>query len=133
MGTFEVGKKYSRRAIQESLGVPKAKRGGDWNTGYTEYDGAFYLFCNVGTPGRTGHDYGDMWRGAELVWSGKTGAHLDQRRVKRLISGEFPVFVFWRTGDRDDFTFAGKAAAKDVLDETPVKVVWTFPEKTIDQ
>jgi hypothetical protein len=129
MDSFQVGHKYSRRAIEDLLDVPKDKRGGDWNTGYTEYEEAFYLFCNVGTPGRTGHDYGDAWQGAALMWSGKTGAHLGQPRIKRLISGQFPVFLFWRANDRDEFTFAGRATAKDVLDETPVRIVWSFPEK----
>ena len=32
MEAFELGKKYSRRAIQEALKFPEPKRGGDWNT-----------------------------------------------------------------------------------------------------
>src|SRR4051812_19234399 len=119
MNVFTVGETYTRRKIQEALEVPQNKRGGDWNTGDTEYAGAFYLFCNIGVPGRTGHDYGDAWDGEKLVWFGKTGAHMAQPRIKRLLSGDYPVLIFWRESDRDGFTFAGKAVVEEVLDETP--------------
>jgi hypothetical protein len=129
MRLFTIGQTYTRRAIQDCLGVPSNKRGGDWNTGYTEYGDAFYLFCNIGIPGRTGHDYGDAWHGQKLAWSGKTGARIGQPRIKRMISGDYPVLVFWRTSDRDEFTFAGRAVVGDVLDENPVRIIWQFPNE----
>jgi hypothetical protein len=53
---FQVGEKYTRAEVQDALNVPEDRRGGDWDTGYTSYDGQIYVFCNVGTAGRTGHD-----------------------------------------------------------------------------
>ena len=50
---FTVGEIYSRKAVQDLLGVPEGKRGGQWQNGYPRYDGQLYIFCNVDTVGRT--------------------------------------------------------------------------------
>jgi putative restriction endonuclease len=63
---FEVGVQYTRAEVQEELSVPESRRGGDWDTGYTSYNGALYIFCNIGSAGRTGHDYPNRWDGEQL-------------------------------------------------------------------
>ena len=60
---FEVGKKYSRADIKELAGVGRNAKGGPWDTGIVEHDGEFLIFANVGTEGRTGHDYDNRWKG----------------------------------------------------------------------
>src|SRR3990172_11041364 len=94
---FEVGSKYARRDVLRGLGVPDSTSGGPWFTGYHEHDGSFYVFTNVGTPGRTGHDYGNRWEGPNLRWYAKTGTNLSQPLVARLLAGSSPVHVFWRS------------------------------------
>lgn len=68
---FDVGTQYTRAHILDILGVPEGRRGGDWATGYTRFTDELYVFCNVGSAGRTGHDYPNRWDGKQLIWSAK--------------------------------------------------------------
>jgi len=52
---FNVGATYTKKQIYAILDVPDGKRGGIWDTGYAQFEGNFYLFANIGIPGRTGH------------------------------------------------------------------------------
>jgi hypothetical protein len=77
--TFSVGHRYTREAVADLIALPSNRRkGGTWVTGYTRYNNEIFIFCNVGVPGRTGHDYPNRWLGKKLVWFGKTHASADQ-------------------------------------------------------
>lgn len=124
---FVKGDKYTRAAIAEQIGLPaKRREGGNWKTGYDAFGDEIFVFCNIGTPGRTGHDYPNEWMGRELIWYGKTGTHRNQPLMKRIISGEVPVHIFWRSNDKDTFTYAGEGRAVGVKDISPVQVRWSF-------
>lgn len=56
-----VGQQYARADLYEVLEVPLTKRRGNWETGYNQYNGEYFVFVNVETPGRTGHNYNDAW------------------------------------------------------------------------
>ena len=73
---FNVGAQYTRAQIQELLGVPEDRRGGDWATGYTRYENELFVFCNVDSAGRTGHDYPNQWDGEQLVWSAQNRSNV---------------------------------------------------------
>jgi hypothetical protein len=124
---FERGAKYTRRDVFRVLGIPENTSGGNWFTGYQEHEGAFYLFSNVGTPGRTGHDYGDRWEGDRLYWYAKTGTRLSQPVMAKLLAPDSTVHLFWRSDNAEPFTYAGKALATQVMDTTPVEVLWSIP------
>ena len=127
MSGFYVGKQYSRDQVAEMAGLPpELRKGGTWATGYTRWNDAIYIFCNVGVAGRTGHNYGNTWEGKLLRWFGKTGSRADQPLITQMTSGAIPVHVFWRGADRAPFTYAGSANALDVSDTVPVQVVWSF-------
>jgi hypothetical protein len=122
-----VGSLYQREQVAEIVHLPLNRRkGGDWATGYAEWDGATYIFANVGVAGRTGHDYPNSWRGTDLVWYAKANARLGQPVLTRMISNSTPVHLFWRAGDRTPFTYAGVATAIDVRNSAPVEVTWAF-------
>lgn len=123
---FQVGNTYKRSQIKEAIGLDPNAKGGPWDTGYAEMNGADFIFCNVGSPGRTGHDYDNYFDGQELVWRGKTNSHRNQPTIRRMAGAEAEVHVFWRTDERDPFTYAGLATAVDVTDEKPVRVRWSF-------
>jgi hypothetical protein len=123
---FDVGATYTRDDVANEIGLPADKRGGNWNTGYGRWNGEFFIFCNVGSPGRTGHDYANRWYGSDLIWFGKSQTTLNQAEVRDLLSGNFPVHLFWRGDDRAPFTYAGMATAVEAQDTTPVEVIWTF-------
>jgi putative restriction endonuclease len=123
---FLKGAEYTRATVADQIGLPAGKRLGNWNTGYAEWNGEVFVFCNVGTAGRTGHDYPNRWEGPELVWYGKGPARAHQRLIKRMTGGEMPVHIFWRDNDRGSFIYAGRGRAVDVVDSSPVGVRWRF-------
>ena len=124
---FQKGKQYSRSEVADIIGLPANRRhGGNWSTGYDTYDDEAFIFCNVGDAGRTGHDYANEWVGDQLIWYGKTGTHRAQPLIRKLIGGDMPVHVFWRSSNRDAFTYAGTGTAAGVEDTIPVRVRWHF-------
>lgn len=102
------------------------RKGGNWATGYDKWAGEFFVFCNIGIAGRSGHDYANRWDGKTLHWFAKNGSRLGQPVIDEMIAGNAPVHVFWRGKDRAAFTYAGRATALTVYDQSPVAVVWSF-------
>jgi len=125
---FEIGKLYTREDVTELIAMPLERRGGNWDTGYDRYDGEYFLFCNVGVAGRTGHNYANRWHDGRLVWSAKTGTRLGQPQIEELLSGKLPVHIFWRGKDRAPFTYAGLGVAEIVEDVSPVEVSWLLTD-----
>lgn len=136
---FTVGNLYTREQIQTLLAVPAGRTGGNWDTGYTSFDGAFFVFANVGGAGRTGHDYANGWIGdRRLAWEAKSGSQLKHPQIIQLYGGQKPVHMFTRTADRQPFTYQGVAKAERVYDTTPVRFEWRLsdevaPSMTADQ
>lgn len=124
-----VGNQYSRNDVQRMLGVPVEKQGGNWDTGYTEWDGQFFIFCNINVAGRTGHDYSNHWDGLELVWQAKNGTNIHQPQIQKLLSGRLPVHVFHRDRDRMPFTYAGVGHARKHEATSPVAIHWSFKSR----
>lgn len=123
---FRVGQPYTRKDVYKILGLPQETKGGNWDTGYTAYGPDFFVFCGVGAPGRTGHDYGNHFDGERLVWFGKTGSAKSQPSIQRMLNPEGAVYVFFREEERSPFTFAGLATPHQVVDQVPVKVIWNL-------
>jgi 5-methylcytosine-specific restriction enzyme A len=123
---FQVGSPYHRKDVFRIIQLPEAPTGGNWFTGYTAHGDDWFIFCGVGTGGRTGHDYGNYFDGDRLVWFAKTNTTVHQPAIQKLIKPSGRVYVFFREDDRDPFTFAGLGNAIEVFDQTPVKVIWSF-------
>ena len=125
---FIVGAQYSRSDIYKILKVPSDKQGADWNNGYHREGSDYYIFCNVNTAGRTGHDYTNYWDEEILVWSGKTKSHFEQESIKKLLSDTYRKLIFYRTANQMPFTFAGVGTPKPHFDTNkPVRIDWAFP------
>ncbi len=73
---FNQGGEYTRADVKELAGLPRSAKGGPWDTGIVKHDGQFLIFANVGTAGRTGHDYDNRWEGDAFRWYHKTGSRL---------------------------------------------------------
>lgn len=128
---FKIGDTYTKKDIFKICSVPEEKQGGDWNTGYHHHKNAWFIFANMGTSGRTGHDYNNNYFiGDDLHWYGRTGSKLGQASVDNLIAPSTDVLVFYRGGDREPFTYAGKAYANSFKDESPVQITWSFISAT---
>ncbi len=132
-GKFQVGNKYTKNDIYRICAVPGSQQKGNWNTGYTSYHGDWFIFCNVGVAGRTGHNYANRFVGDDLVWYGKTGSHLGQGSIQSLLAPIGNVLIFYRLDDRDAYTFAGKAKAKEVNNTSPIEIVWDFSLSAADR
>lgn len=127
---FDVGTTYSRNDVARGLGLDAAPKGGPWATGYLRHEGAFLIFCGVGTPGRTGHDYGNHFDGDELIWSGKTGSRRGQPIIDEMCAADAEVHVFWRQDNKEPFTYAGLGRAVSVSNDVPVQIRWQFRNAT---
>lgn len=126
MLNFERGRRYSRPDIKERAGLSRDAKGGNWDTGIVEYDGEFLIFANVGTEGRTGHNYGNSWEGNRLRWYHKGGSHLGWESVQKLLEAGRVVHIFWRTSNEAPFEYADRAKAVEVADTSPVEILWSF-------
>jgi len=124
---FLVGHEYKRQDVFDIIGI-QDPGGGNWYTGYNEHNDDWFIFCNIGTPGRTGHDYDNHFLGEELVWYGKTKSHLEQPSIQSLLTPGRHVYVFYRDHDKDPFTFAGVAIPVRTRDVSPVEIVWAFAD-----
>jgi|SRR5580704_10086459 putative restriction endonuclease len=124
--SFTIGNTYSREGIQNSLGVPAARRDASWNTGYTRYDGEVYIFCTVGIAGRAGHDYPNRWDGKELIWFGKIASTVKQPLMKAMVAGRIPVHIFWRDQEYGRFTYAGVGRTVHAQSTSPVQIRWSL-------
>lgn len=124
---FTVGVYYTRKDVYRIMNVPEAQQGGNWDTGYTRYKNDSFVFANIGTAGRTGHDYPNRFDGNELIWYGKKGSKLSHDSVQSLINPRGRVYIFARE-DSDDpkFVFIGSGSVKSFIDTTPVNIVWQF-------
>ena len=129
---FEIGHKYSRADIKELAGLDRNAKGGPWDTGIVEHDGEFLIFANIGTEGRTGHDYDNIWEGDLLRWYHKGRSRIDWPSVKGLLGDASVVHVFWRSSNAAAFEYAGHAKPVEVIDATPVGVLWSFSNVVSD-
>lgn len=123
---FEITKTYTKNDIYKILAVPEDIQRGAWDTGYREYNGAIYLFINVGIPGRTGHDYSNYWIGNTLHWQARTDSHINQPSMLKILSDDYVKYIFTRTDDKSPFTYEGTGVPNEVKDLTPVEIVWDF-------
>jgi 5-methylcytosine-specific restriction enzyme A len=122
---FNIGDEYTRRDVFAILGILDHK-GGPWFIGYTSHGPDWFIFCGVGTTGRTGHDHNNHFLGDDLVWFAKGRTRLPQSTIQQLLNPIGRVYVFYREDDRDPFIFAGAASPVHVEDTTPVKIIWSL-------
>lgn len=125
---FERGKTYSRKDIYKILGIPVNTKGGNWDTGYAKHKDDWFIFCNLGVPGRTGHDYGNRFDGEDLIWFGKTHTKVSHSTIQDLIKPKGKIYVFCRNDNNIPFTYIGSARALNVDDTSPVRIVWKFDD-----
>jgi 5-methylcytosine-specific restriction protein A len=121
---FVVGDNYTRNDITRALGL-EAKPTGDWLTGYHREGDEMFIFAAVDATGRTGHDYQNQWlRSDRFLWFGTTGSKRTDAKIAPMLSREVTTHIFWRSGDRDPFTYAGIGVPVSVVDSVPIQIVW---------
>lgn len=124
---FLVGEYYSRKDVYRIISVPKNQQGGNWDTGYTRFNNNSYIFANVGTTARTGHNHPNRFDGNDLIWFGKNGSKLKHSSVQHLISNK--PFIFAREDSNDPyFLYLGRGRAKKLYNTSPVNIIWAFDD-----
>jgi 5-methylcytosine-specific restriction protein A len=123
---FERNRGYRRREIRLLAGLPADSKGGNWDTGIVEHGNEFLIFANIGTEGRTGHDYKNHWAGNRLHWYHKNRSRLAWMSVRRLLKPGRRIHVFWRSSNESPFQYAGLATPAETIDSTPVEIVLEF-------
>ena len=123
---LELGKLYTREEVQEAIGVSNPTHKGKWGTGYTQHEGEFYIFANVGAAGRTGHDYPNEWDGEMFHWAAKSTTTMSQGQMRDLMQPGRPCHIFTRHGNRDRFVYHGLAQPTNPREERPVMFTWVF-------
>lgn len=121
---FAVGSTYTRDDIYRMMHVPENQRKGNWETGYNRFENDLFIFANVGSAGRSGHDYSNQWIGDELAWEAKNGTTIKQPQIRWMLNPTGKVFLFTRTHDRSPFIFEGLASAVEVRNTSPVFIRW---------
>ncbi len=114
MYPFNVDSEYTKNDIYQICSVPTDKQRGNWDTGSNKYNDDWFIFANVGSPGRTGHDYHNRFIGDDLYWFGRTNSKLGQPSIDSLIEPTGLIYIFYREESRDPFTFAYKKNNKYV-------------------
>lgn len=122
---FQAGNQYTRKDVFRVLGIDDPG-GGSWYTGYTTHGDDHFIFCGVGTTGRTGHDYQNRFVGDELIWYAKSQSRLQQPSIQSILNPAGYVYLFFREDNREAFIFAGLAHPKNYVDSSPVEVTWVF-------
>lgn len=126
---FIVGEQYRRRDVFRLIGISEDKKGGDWDTGYHKHMNDWFIFSNVGSPGRTGHDYSNEFIDGELLWYGKTGSRLKHQTIQSLLNPTGKVYIFTRAENTQPFIYSGAGKAKSFDDTVPVRIVWEFVDE----
>lgn len=120
--------KYKRNDVLDLLGIEKdsnGKRGGVYSTGYFKFGNAYYVFANIGTEGRTGHNYDNKFLSdKELYWFAKSNAKINQTQIQELLNHKTEIHLFYREDNKVDFTYFGKVKAISYQDISPIQITW---------
>ncbi|WP_442949871.1 HNH endonuclease [Nostoc sp.] len=108
------------------IGLPEGKQGGNWETGYNRYKEDYFIFCNIGVAGTTGHDYNNHFIEDDLVWFGKNRTKIQQPTIQNLIHPKGKIYIFIRSSNKEPFIYLGLGKAKSFEATSPVKIIWKF-------
>ncbi|MEG7379698.1 DUF3427 domain-containing protein [Bacillus subtilis] len=93
---LKIGEQYSRKDIYKIFNVPEGKQGGNWNTGYTSFNNDVFVFVNISSAGRTGHDYDNKFIGDDLQWFGKNSHSLQNASIQSMLKPKGNIYIFTR-------------------------------------
>ncbi|AYK68169.1 DUF3427 domain-containing protein [Bacillus subtilis subsp. subtilis] len=127
---LRIGEQYSRKDIYKIFNVPEGKQGGNWNTGYTSFNNDVFVFVNISSAGRTGHDYDNKFIGDDLQWFGKNSHSLQNASIQSMLKPKGNIYIFTREDSNNPlFTYQGNARVKEFHDTKSVKIIWEFNDE----
>jgi 5-methylcytosine-specific restriction enzyme A len=105
------GNRYSRKQVWAAIYSDKPyPNGGPWATGYVNEGNNLIAFCNINSPGRTGHDFPNEFDEGtgNMTWYGKPNAHSEQPTFRSLFKGDLRLQMFARWDNKTTFfTYLG--------------------------
>lgn len=131
---FIAGQEYSRKNVKAIINHPEPDSvGGIWGTGYVSFEGCYFIFANLETAGRTGHNYSNILMQSSLYWYSKGTSSIHTPTLKKMMSGENEVYIFTREDNSIvKFTFQGLGYVRDFEDTKPAHIVWGLIGKLKD-
>lgn len=132
---FQVDHTYTRKDVKRTIGVDENTKGGNWDTGYVSHQGDWFIFANIGIPGKTLHDYNNKWleEKSKLEWYTKGNRSLHNESTKELLSLNTNKYIFYRKSDDPLFIFAGLGIVEKHEGNKPVKVIWRIETTLISK
>lgn len=122
-----IGEKYSRKDIYKIFDVPKENQGGNWYTGYNKFNDQYFIFVNIDSAGRTGHNYHNKLLSYKLEWYSKNNHNLASNSIKELLNASDNRYIFTRNNSNDpSFIYRGHGVVEAKFDQTPAKIIWDF-------
>lgn len=120
---FQRNAEYTREDVLKTIGLGHQK-GGAFFTGSAQHNGSWFIFCNLGVPGRTGHNYQNSMNGNVLHWFGRNGSKIHHPSIQSLLTPGAEVHIFHRANSRLPFTYGGLGKAVGHQPLSPVAIQW---------
>jgi hypothetical protein len=132
---FQVDHTYTRKDVKRAIGVDETTKGGNWDTGYVSHKGDWFIFANIGIPGKTLHEYNNKWLEDKykLEWYTKGNRALHNESTKELLSPNTNKYIFYRKSNDPSFIFAGLGIVEKYEGNKPVKVIWRIETALISK
>ena len=103
---------YSRQEVFEIFaGKGKKIPFNIQRTGYGRVDENILAFLDLSQKGIYPNLYDK--HSEKLIWHGKKKSHSEQPEMKKLINGEYAIFIFARWEENTNYTFLGKGCVLD--------------------
>ena len=105
------GNLYTRKTIWKQVHTElEYPNGGPWATGYVQEGEDLLAFANIGSSGRTGHNFPNHFDDStkKMEWYGKPNAHSEQPTFRKLFQGKTKLLMFARWDSSSPlFTYLG--------------------------
>ncbi|MDN5513301.1 MAG: DUF3427 domain-containing protein [Acinetobacter sp.] len=130
---FVKNQSYSKNDIYDICQVTPEKQKGNWNTGYTFYEEEGFIFVNIDSAGRTGHNYPNHFNeNNDLVSLGKLNSHINQPTIGKFKDKKYIKHIFFRTDSNDpNFIYLGCGNADLIVESKPVQLTWSLDYETL--
>lgn len=125
---FEINRVYRKSDIYKIFNVPKVQQGGKWRNGYCEHNNEFFIFANIGIPGKTEageYNYKNKINdNDEMEWEAQNGSKLSWPTVQKLKKSNPYIFVRYKDFRSGIYKFIGVGDCMETKDTSPVYFKW---------
>ena len=123
---FFKGNQLTRNEIWQSFhpNLGAKPKGGNWDTGYVIEGNELIAFLNIGSAGRTGHDFENAYDSeTEIVtWFGKPNSHSAQPIFQKILDGSLLPHFFARWDSKNtQFTYIGIGKIISFENDVPIE------------